>query len=82
LAKFKGGDRLYIYLSISIVALRPTRRETYVCNNGTQIGNIRKYGILFRAADRALISFTPYLSGYRHDPGLLEEPSGLSHCDT
>lgn len=99
LAKFKGGDRLYINLSdtnirvrlgkttvpvapaqatiyespkltkpenmpimyefyhperkewkiltASTVVIRPTRREIFVFNNGTRIGNIRKHGILF-----------------------------------
>ncbi len=99
LAKFKGGDRLYINLSntnirvrlgkttvpvapgqaniyecpkladprnmpimyefyhpvrkewkiltASTIVLRPTRRQIYVFNNGSRIGNIRKHGIIF-----------------------------------
>ena len=99
LAKFKGGDRLYINLSqtnirvrlgkttvlvspgqasiyespklaepenmpimyefyhpvrkewkiltASTIVVRPTRREIFVFNNGTRIGNIKKHGILF-----------------------------------
>ena len=34
-------------LSASTVVLRPSRREIYVFNNGSRIGNIKKHGILF-----------------------------------
>lgn len=34
-------------LSASTVVLRPTRREICVFNNGTRLGTIKKYGILF-----------------------------------
>lgn len=99
LAKFKGGDRLYINLSetnirvrlgkttvsvapgqasiyespklaepenmpimyefyhpvrkewkiltASTIVVRPTRREIFVFNNGSRLGNIKKHGILF-----------------------------------
>lgn len=34
-------------LSASTIVLRPTRREIFVFNNGTRLGNIKKHGILF-----------------------------------
>ncbi len=34
-------------LTASTVVLRPTRREICVFNNGTRLGTIKKYGILF-----------------------------------
>lgn len=34
-------------LTASTVVIRPTRREIFVFNNGTRLGNIKKHGILF-----------------------------------
>lgn len=37
----------WMILTASTVVLRPTRREICVFNNGTRIGTVKKYGILF-----------------------------------
>jgi hypothetical protein len=44
---FHPERQQWMILSASTVVLRPTRREICIFNNGTRIGNIKKYGILF-----------------------------------